>query len=692
MAGMMNSIRERAGGVMVGVLVVAFGGLWALQDSGAFDAVGRGPDARVIGEVDGEPIEGELYNRAVTQQTDAYQAQGAPVTGALQRQIEDSVFDQLVDATLVEREMDRLGVEVSDDEVFELITGPNPDPLIAQVFPDGQGGVDRAALQQVVEDPQFGEQLAAIEEQVRRNRRQAKLGALITATVRVSPTEVAEAFVRQNRRADAEFVALRYAAVPDDQVEVSDRDLQSYYRDHRDDYERGASYAIEYVAFDKTPTGADSSRATNELSRLVGGFRTAPDPVAYARRNSFGAAVDPQYVSAGDLPTELATAVYSNLTPGRVVGPVVAGDQAIVARITGVRPSEDAVVRARHILLPADAADRAREIRERINSGQITFANAARQFSVDESNKNRGGDLGWFGRGRMVPEFEAAALAAPAGTVIGPVESQFGQHLILVEGRESNEVELVQITRPVEADFARVVEEAEDFVAFLDLEDRDFTEEAQSRGIAPTPVVVQEEQGTIPGMDLGRDFFRFLRNADIGQVSEPFDAGGSFVVARVTDRTDAGPAPFDEVRSQIESEVLLERKKDVQTAALQRALASSGSLAALASATGATVERASDLSMNGGAIPGYGVEPRAVGAAFGLQPGQQSGVIAGDQAAFVLRTTDLVGGTDAELTPEVRESLRDQLIASQRQRVLQAWLLGLREDADVEDYRADILG
>ena len=468
MPGVMNTIRERAGGVLVGVLVVAFGGLWALQDSGAFDAVGRGPDGRVIGEVDGEPIEGELYQRAVQQQTDAYQAQGAAVTGALQRQIEDSVFDQLVDAELVEREMDRLGIEVTDDEVFDLITGPNPDPLIAQVFPDGQGGVDRAALEQVVEDPQFGDQLQAIEEQVRRNRRQAKLGALITATVRVSPAEVTDEFVRENRRASAQFVALRYAAVPDDQVEVSDRDLQGYYRDHQDDYERGASYAVEYVAFDKTPTAADSSRAIDELGQYVAGFRTAADPVAYARRNSFGADVDPEYVGAGDLPADLASAVFSNPTAGRVVGPVVAGDQAIVARITGVRPGENTAVRARHILLPVDAADRAREIRQRIASGQISFANAARQFSIDESNKNRGGDLGWFGRGRMVPEFEAAALAAPVGQVIGPVQTQFGQHLILVEGRESNEVELVQIARPVEADFARVVEEAEDFAAILD--------------------------------------------------------------------------------------------------------------------------------------------------------------------------------------------------------------------------------
>lgn len=689
--GVMNSIRERAGGLMVGILVVAFGGLWALQDSGAFDSVGRGPDGRVIGRVDGEVIEGELYSRAVNQQLDAYQAQGLPVSTALQRQVEDQVFDSFVDNALVEREMDRLGVEVTDDEVFELITGDDPDPLIAQVFPDGSGGVDRAALQQVVEDPQFGEQLQAIEEQVRRNRRQAKLSALITATARVTPNEVTAEFVRQNRTARAEFVALRYADVPDDQVEVSDRDLRNYYRDNRESFERPETYAIQYVAFDKTPTADDSTRATTELDAFVDGFRSAPNPVAFARRNSFGAAVDPEYVGAGDMPSELATAVFSDLTEGRVVGPVVAGDQAILARITGVRAGDDVSLKARHILFPAGGEAQAATVRDQINNGELTFAAAARQFSTDESNKYQGGDLGWFGRGRMVEGFEEAAFGAPTGRVIGPVQSQFGQHLILVEERATSEVELVQIARTVEADYARVLEEAQDFVAFLELEDRDFEDEAEERGIAPTQLQVTADQGAVPGLDLGRDFFRFLARSDEGTVSDPFDAGESFVVARLVERTEAGPAPFEEVESQVRNEVLLDRKRAVQVSSMEQALVGATSMQGLASAASTEVETADNLSMQRGVIDGYGQEPKAVGAAFGLRPGQRSGVIEGDQAVFVIRTLSLVGGTDAELTAEARDTLRQQLLQRKRQRVLQAWLQGLRDEAEVEDYRADLL-
>ena len=690
MAGVMNSIRERAGGVLVGVLVVAFGGLWALQDSGAFDNVGRGRDGRTIGTVDGIAIDGELFNNAVQQQLQAYQQQGIPISNQLQAQIENQVFDALVDNALVEREMDRLGIEVTDDEVYDLITGPNPDPLILQVFGDGQGGIDRAALQQVVEDPQYGEQLVAVEEQVRRNRQQAKLAALIGASARVSEAEVDAEFVRQNRRATAEFVALRYADVPDGEVTVTDDDLRAYYRENEADFERPATYSVEYVAFPKTPTREDSARATTELRGLVAGLREAPDPAAYARRNSFGASSDAGFVGAGDLPAPLASAVFQSPTVGRVVGPVVAGGAAYVARVTAVQPAAEPSLRVRHVLLPSGQEERAREIKGQIESGALSFEAAARRFSTDQSNSDDGGSLGWFGRGRMVPEFEQAAFGAPLGQVVGPVTTSFGVHLLQVQERADQEVELARISRPVEGDVDRVMGEAEDFQAFLELEDQDFADAARERRLDVAQAQVQDDQVGLPGTEVGRELNRFLRGAGAGDVSDPLDAGDSFVVVRLTEARPEGVAPFDEVRDQIESAVLLEKKEAVQTARLREALAA-GSLAGIARAAGTDVERAADLSLANPVVPRFGREPRAVGAAFGLRPGQRSGVVAGDQAAFVVRTASLVGGTDAELTPEVRERLRQQLLQQKRQRVLQAWIEGLRQDAEVEDFRNDLL-
>jgi peptidyl-prolyl cis-trans isomerase C len=89
-------------------------------------------------------------------------------------------------------------------------------------------------------------------------------------------------------------------------------------------------------------------------------------------------------------------------------------------------------VRASHILVKTE--DEANRILKRINDGE-DFVTVSKRFSSCPSRKS-GGDLGWFGKGQMVPEFEQAAFAADAGTVIGPVKSQFGFHIIKVTGKK----------------------------------------------------------------------------------------------------------------------------------------------------------------------------------------------------------------------------------------------------------------
>jgi peptidyl-prolyl cis-trans isomerase C len=89
-------------------------------------------------------------------------------------------------------------------------------------------------------------------------------------------------------------------------------------------------------------------------------------------------------------------------------------------------------VRAFHILVKSEGE--AQKIMKRLNDGE-EFAKVARRFSSCPSGKN-GGDLGWFGKGQMVPEFEQAAFAADVGKVIGPIKTQFGYHVIKISGKK----------------------------------------------------------------------------------------------------------------------------------------------------------------------------------------------------------------------------------------------------------------
>ena len=95
-----------------------------------------------------------------------------------------------------------------------------------------------------------------------------------------------------------------------------------------------------------------------------------------------------------------------------------------------------ASVSAKHILVKDEA--KCREILEMITSGAKVFEEAAQEFSTCPSGQ-KGGDLGEFGKGQMVKEFEDAAFSAEIGQVVGPVATQFGYHLIKVEARKDAE-------------------------------------------------------------------------------------------------------------------------------------------------------------------------------------------------------------------------------------------------------------
>ncbi len=90
-------------------------------------------------------------------------------------------------------------------------------------------------------------------------------------------------------------------------------------------------------------------------------------------------------------------------------------------------------VRARHILVADEKT--AQEVEAKLKSGG-DFAALAKQYSTDPSSKDKGGELGFFGKGQMVPSFQAAAFAAAVGTITAPVKSPFGYHVIQVEEKK----------------------------------------------------------------------------------------------------------------------------------------------------------------------------------------------------------------------------------------------------------------
>jgi parvulin-like peptidyl-prolyl isomerase len=157
----------------------------------------------------------------------------------------------------------------------------------------------------------------------------------------------------------------------------------------------------------------------------------------------------------------------------RTLGTMYA-EEALVKTLKATQPEIDAYMRehpeeqvhARHILIAIKSPDmpsedalekpqaraKAEEVFKRLKAGE-DFATLAKEYSSDPGSKENGGDLGWFGHGKMVPEFEKAAFTLQPGQVSDIIESQFGFHIIKVEGRRNGDAQ--QAAQEVEQEKGR---------------------------------------------------------------------------------------------------------------------------------------------------------------------------------------------------------------------------------------------
>ncbi|MFO8231196.1 MAG: SurA N-terminal domain-containing protein [Longimonas sp.] len=336
----MNKLRENTG-VILWILVISFGVIWTLQDSDVFNTVGQ-PTGN-IAVVNGADISYQEFQQAVEQQMQRVRQQmGGDVTPQMQDMVREQTYTQLVNAQLIEQEMDRLGIQVTDAEVMDMVYGEDPHPTIRQQFADDSGEVDQQLIANLAQNPEMRESWLQLENFLREERRQNKMNTLLESTVHVSNQDVEEAYFRQNARANVQYVALNYASVSSDEIDVSESDLRDYYDENREDFRRERTYEVEYAALPKEPTSEDSSAVLQDLENLQADFEEADDVESFLDRNGSVVPYNDEFVDASSLPDAVADAVFEDPTSGRVTDIIVADGNAQLVRIMDTQPVEDA--------------------------------------------------------------------------------------------------------------------------------------------------------------------------------------------------------------------------------------------------------------------------------------------------------------------------------------------------------------
>jgi peptidylprolyl isomerase/peptidyl-prolyl cis-trans isomerase D len=305
-------------------------------------------------------------------------------------------------------------------------------------------------------------------------------------------------------------------------------------------------------------------------------------------------------------------------------------------------------------------------------------------------NAERGGDLGWFGKGRMVPEFEKAAFAAKPGQLVGPIRTPYGLHIIKVHARDSRELKLAHISMkitPSNQTKNELFERSRDFA--YNAKESEFTREAQQSGFEVKETDVQEKAGVIPGIGMHQGIIRWAFANKVGSVSEPYSIPGGSAVFSVAEVKDAGVRPFDEVKDQARPMALRTKKIERAKSMADEARAKLGATDSLTRISSyfprVKAQEIPDFTFSG-AIPGVGRDPFFFGALSGLKPGQISPAVQNQRGAFIAQLLS-VSAFDTTAYNSQRESLRTRLLQEKRNRFLSDWLTALKEKADIEDHR-----
>ncbi|MBK6761024.1 MAG: peptidylprolyl isomerase [Ignavibacteria bacterium] len=474
---------------------------------------------------------------------------------------------------------------------------------------------------------QWKKTLFDIEDGLRSQMLQQALASAVGASASIPSLSAAELQYKiDNSSADVQFVALSTDRVPDNAVTVSDDEIKAYYEKNKEYYLQKRSRKIKYLVFPQLPSLKDTQQAAKRSQRLAETFAALPDLAqkdsAFTAEMSTFNGVTTDYTSLSQVDPMAAT-VLASLNKGEVFGPLNTAAGITYFRLDDRREGVNPVVRASHILIPFgtnkdSAKAEITKLLARAKKGE-DFAELARLNSKDPGSAQQGGDLNFFGKGRMVPEFENAAFGAAVGETVGPIETQFGFHIIKVTDKQSTELKYSQIViKPTLSSATKQQTMAKAQKAADEISNGRPIDSVASSLKAPvqeSPLFTNES----PVLS-SRELTTWAFDSEKGDVIRKDVKYYGTVVAQVSDAREVGVKPLEDMKDKIKS-ILVQRKKlDMLKGQAEQLAASFGADSSQGMVTQMGVK-------DNGTLTGFGGEYMATAKIFQTAPGSTTGAV-----------------------------------------------------------------
>ncbi len=470
------------------------------------------------------------------------------------------------------------------------------------------------------------------EDDIRKSILLQRLQTAVTGWVSVSDSEVGDEHRRRNERVKVDVVAFR-ADDYRDEVEASDDDIALLYDQESTSYQVPEKRKLRFLLVDESVIFDSVTPTADEVE---------------------------DYYSAN---------LSRYQTPGQV--------------------------RASHILLRIDDQDeadvlaRATEITMQARNG-ADFAALARLHSEDETNAEAGGDLGLLSRGRMVPEFEAAAFAMAPDEVSEPVKSTFGYHVIKVTEKQEETTQTLDDVRTTVENILKQERASSRARALAQAIAAEVSTPAELEQAAAARGYELQESGfaapgePILGLGFAQEASARAFQLAVGEVEGPIGTPSGPAFVTVVDTQDPYVPMLEEVRDQVREDVI---RKKALTLAQQRAAEAADALRDaedfVAAATDAEYSvGSSDLVTRGSALPEVGISAAVEAVAFAMEPGTVSEAIESGNTAAVVHLVEREEAPTDDLS-DVRQTLRDEMTVTRQGQFFGAYMNKVKERLDI---------
>jgi peptidyl-prolyl cis-trans isomerase D len=597
--------------------------------------------SEVLAEVEGEPITVGAFTRRYNAQLNAYRnAYGGQINDQLIKQlgIDRQILNQLVDEEAMVAESRKQGITVSDVEIRERI-------LALPGFQENGKFVGEQRYRQILQFQNPPMTTADFERQLRRALQIEKLRNALTGWMSVSDAEVAAEYRKRNEKVKLDVVPVTPEAFKN-QVTASDAEIAAAFEKSKDRYRIGEKRKIKYALLN-----VDQVRQTIVVPEA-----------------------------------EIAAFYQQNLSQYQT----------------------PAQVRASHILFKTEGKDekavqaQAEEVLKMAKAPGADFAALARKYSEDESNSANGGDLDYFGRGRMVAEFEQAAFAMKNGEISNLVKTAFGFHIIkMVDNKPEMTRPLAEVRTELEDQLKWQKAQAESETVAKSLEgaiktpaDLDRVASERKMQVTETGLILLAEP--IQGIGSQPELSGRLFGMKEGDVTPAMRVSTGWVFATVTGRQDAYIPKLDEVKTRVAEDVKQDKAIEMakqRAASIATELKGAKDFAAAAKRAGLEI-KTTELVTRGSAIPDLGISESIDTVAFSLPQGGVSDAITTPAGTAIVRVVEKVDVTDAEV--EIgKDQMRDELVNMRRDKFFGAYMQKAKQGLKIttrEDTLARIVG